>query len=204
MKRLLVAFLLTAVTGSTYAQKGSKLLMGSFNFGTDSRTDTSQTSNSTSFNIAPSFGWQVTKNWTFGATLQYGADYNKTTSSGTPSYTTKSSNHSFGGGVFGRYTLPLTDILFLALQTDAMYINGTNRISNFGYENNFSLRFQPTIGVKIKNGYALNFIFGAAEYRYGKGTYGSSSSFSTSAGRTFGFAVTKNIFGNKAKTTIHD
>lgn len=177
--------------------------MGAVNYSISRDNDTSGEKNKrSSLLFAPSFGKQISERWTVGLTALYRRSSYHTIytdkKGGTTSYP-PTLNGSYGGGVFGRYTVPISKSLFLALQTDALYTYDYDSGPLYSGENTntISLGFTPMLGLNIKNGFALNFIFGNVSCAYSKNDYYSNLGFSTSTGRTFGFGITKNILGKR-------
>jgi hypothetical protein len=162
MKKMMLAVLCAGTTVAASAQKSSVLLWGSFSGSAATENSPGGPNHSRNgFNILPGVGYQFTDKWTLGVEGEF--DYNGNAQT-MPKLPGSISVMGFGGGVFGRYTLPISNLLFFYTQSDLLYTarnlyKDGARLEN-ATNNTLALRFTPAIGLNIKNGYAINFGFG--------------------------------------------
>lgn len=143
MKKLLLItiaiFIITVAFSQT--EKGKKLIGGQFNingYGGSSGTNwISYSRNALGYQIAPSFGYFIKKNFAIGLNLNYGAsDSSLVTVVPTlmPSILTiKYNSISYSAGIFARYYKKIVDSLFFTLNGTAFY---TYQTTTQEYSNN--------------------------------------------------------------------
>ncbi len=197
----MLLLLCASISASASAQKGSVFVFG--NFSANTTSESSPNSNKivqNTFGINPGIGYQVSDKWTLG--IQ--GSFNYIGRHPSPSGNTSSSGIGTGGGLFARYTIPLTSLLFLYTQAGSMY-SGSRSYEN-GVESpgsnahSFLVMLAPGIGMNIKNGYALNFGFGNLHYIVNQmpSNGGTISNLGTSFGQSFSFGITKNFTCHKS------
>ncbi len=189
MKKLVLgAVLMTAFVFASQAQKGSILLYGNVGVSSTKEADEDKTS---SFNINPGIGYQLTDNWTAGVNLGYGqTKYNPSGVGAT------STSKEYNAGLFARYTKPLGGIFSIFGQANAGYAGAD---FGGGKSNGFGANVFPAIAVNVHNGFALNFSFGGISYASTK-TKGASESrneFDLNLGQQANFGISKNFGGKK-------
>ncbi len=206
MKRSFLALLCIAIAVSASGQANSILLIGNFSANTSTANDPGSDKNvRNTLGVTPGIGYQFSDHWTAGIALSYtySSQDESTPSSGVHD---KSHNTGLGGGLFARYTVPLSSLLFFYGQaqgvytTSKSYVNGMEQSGTVN--NNFNLTLSPGIGMNISHGFALNFGFGSIVYRDSKNpsTKVTNSSLGTTFGQALSFGITKNFGGSKAKT----
>ncbi|MEP7093132.1 MAG: outer membrane beta-barrel protein, partial [Flavobacterium sp.] len=99
MKKMLVIVAL-AMFSFANAQKGSILVMGSFNYNSEKTSNSGSEIKNNNFGFSPKVGYQFHQNWTAG--IEAGVSNSKQENVNTE---TKSNNFSLGG--FLRYSKPL-------------------------------------------------------------------------------------------------
>lgn len=207
MKKSILILSCFALTVAAYAQKNSVLVMGNISMSSskDEPTPVSSTRRTyTSF--TPGVGYQFTDRWTVGVLGEITLTGQKTTAPNTK--TTKGQIRQYGGGLFARYNIPITDLLFLVTQADATYTTSGGYVDGVKLPgsgtNNFLAKFTPAIGINIKHGYALNLGFGNINYQYSKikSGGGTNSAVNFHLGRSFTFGITKNFMCNKHKPKV--
>lgn len=207
MKKIILLLLGAGSMLDSNAQKNSILLLGNVGGSTYSAEDTTSTSaKGRSLAVSPALGYQLSDHWTLGILADVSIRSDKRNSTTNPTYNSKTVNIKYGGGVFARHTLAITDLLFLATQADIIYSTGEDYLNGkkdlSPNVKVLSARITPAIGLKIKNGYALNFGFGSINYNYTTNSTNASTNkgLSFSAGRSFSFALTKNFIRRKIQT----
>ena len=205
MRKSIVVLLCAGYVNAANAQKGSVLLFGGLNGSTLITTgQNAPTETRTGFGITPGLGYQVSDKWTVGLAASFNY-YGSHTAGLMPD------NHPHtiggGGGLFARYTLPITDLLFFYTQAEGIYT--TSRAFDNGAiipgsaSNTFSLKISPNIGINIKNGYALNFGFGNFGYRYTRtpGADFSTSSINYNFAQGFTIGISKKFIRHTKATS---
>jgi hypothetical protein len=205
MKKSILILSCFALTVAAYAQKNSVLVMGNINLSSSKDEPTPVSSARRTYtSFTPGVGYQFTDRWTVGVLGEITLTGQKTTAPNTK--TTKGQIRQYGGGLFARYNIPITDLLFLVTQADAAYTTSSGFVDGVklpGSGTNFlSVEFTPSIGMNIKKGYALNLGFGNINFQHGKmiSGGGTNSAVNFNLGRSFTFGITKNFMCNKHKT----
>ncbi|MFD2921917.1 hypothetical protein ACFS6H_19515 [Terrimonas rubra] len=200
MKRLFISALALGMTSFAFAQKGSILVGGDlgFNFGNNKNTEVK--TNSIDFN--PMVGYQFTDNWTAGV---LGVSSFGKTEDVNGSVTTTAKNSTFGGGLFVRYSKPLSSIFNLYFQAE-----GTTSVTKGETEtksgstsltvknddiNNFGVKLYPAVFVNLKDNFGLNFNFGGFNFNSSKVDVDGAKAV-TNTGLTFGKTVNIGITKN--------
>lgn len=201
MKRLFISALALGMTSFAFAQKNTVLVGGDlgFNFGNNKNTETK--TNTINFN--PMVGYQFTDNWTAGV---IGVSAFGKTEDVTGNTTITDRNKELGGGVFVRYTQPLSSIFSLYLQaqgytsvvkTERETEIGNSSITTKGDDlNKFGVNLFPAVFVNLKNNFGLNFNFGGFNFNSQKyDTDGAKAVTATgfNFGKTVNIGVTKNF-----------
>lgn len=193
---------LIAMCAIAHAQKNSILVMGNVGFNVSGSNDTAGRKETTASTIlTPAVGYQVSDRWTFGLMVDFVSNSRKNTDPSNPTGDLKTKSTNVNAGVFARNTIPITDLLFLAVNGALMYTNlvaSANGTNNSMALHAVQLRVTPNIGLNIKKGYALNFGFGDLSASYasnkaGAATYNAGVNF----GRAFTFGLTKNFISHK-------
>lgn len=163
MKKIMLSLLCTGIVASASAQKNSALLFGDLGGNTTVEDIGIGKNKTSSFRIAPGIGYQLTDHWTFGLKGEISSV------KGTPPILgpiggAEVRTINTGGGVFARYTMPISNIFFFYTQADAVYTVGNSysmghRLPGAG-PNTMGIRITPALGINIKNGYALNLSIG--------------------------------------------
>jgi hypothetical protein len=193
MKKLILALLAVATVSVANAQEGSWLLYGNggFNLSTLSAGGTSVST--TSFNINPGVGYQLSKHSTLGVQGGYG-------STTYPGLTSDSTVSGYSAGVFYRYTHNFDKTFFMFAHANASYLGqdfGGGNVSGFG------VNIVPAIGVNVYNGWALNFGFGGIDFTSFSQSGLTQTDLSITVGQQFNFGISKN-FGCCKKGGHHD
>lgn len=205
MKKSLLLLSCFALTVGAYAQKNSVLVMGNISMSSSNSQPTPASSTKQNYtSITPGIGYQFSDRWTVGLLGEFTLSSQTITAPNTK--TIKSQSRQYGGGLFARYNIPITDLLFLVTQADATYTTSGGYVDGVKLPgsgtNNFLAKFTPAIGINIKHGYALNLGFGNINYQYSKikSGGGTNSAVNFHLGRSFTFGITKNFMCNKHKT----
>ncbi len=207
MKKIFLSMLCAGAVMAANAQEKSVLLFGDLG-GNTNQQETSSTSGKatvTNFHITPGVGYQFDKHWTLGleATMMYYSNKHN------PSVAADGSTMQFGGGVFGRYTWSISNLIFVYTQLDVIDAAGKSYDANGnslpGTTNTLSAMITPAIGINIKNGYAINFSFGNLGFSQTTATGGfTNSSFDYNFGRGMSFGMTKNFLHKMKKKAKKD
>ena len=204
MKKQILVMISSAVVLTAHAQKNSVLVFG--NFEANSTTEHSPGGFKqvrTTVNVNPGIGYQVSDNWTLGVEgiFNYIGEHQSPAIAGYHN----SSGMSIGGGLFARYTIPITNQLFFYTQGGTFYSRGKS------YDNgtaepgsgstSYGVSIAPGIGFHIKNGYALNLGLGNIHYSMSQfaPNEASISSLGTTFGHSFSIGLTKNFLSHKTK-----
>ncbi len=195
MKKLVVvAILFAGLTQAANAQKGSILLYGNIDAGSNKDNNVSSTNSSFDFN--PGVGYQFSNNWTAGLQLAIGSSkYDN--GSGT---VTKNSN--FNVGPFLRYSKSLGDIFSVYGQLNVDYLsskvqNTVSSITTSVTTSGVMAGIVPAISVNVHKGLALNFNVGGLSYQTTKASSAKSvDKFVFNFGQQVGIGISKN-FGGK-------
>jgi hypothetical protein len=201
MKRLFISALALGMTSFAFAQKGSILVGGDlgFNFENNKNSEVK----SSSFNVNPFVGYQFTENWTAGVLGI--SSFGKTEDvNGTTTVTDKTKE--LGGGVFVRYTKPLSSIFSLYLQaqgytsvakTERETEIGNSSITTKGNDlNKFGVNLFPAVLVNLKDNFGLNFNFGGLNFNSSKVDVSGAKAVTSTGfnfGKTVNIGVTKNF-----------
>ena len=188
MKKLIFALLAVGSVAAVHAQSNSILVYG--NVGLSTYTD-SASKNTFDWNINPGVGYQFDQHWTIGMALSYGQHTIKPDNQDRTNY-----NH-YSVGAFGRYTHTISNIFYCFAQFDMGY-HGGNTTGNKETSDRFGgfyASLVPAVGIHIKNGWALNFSVGGANFmttKYDDQSNGSSG-FNITFGQHMNFGVSKNF-----------
>lgn len=196
MKKIMLALACTSTVASAVAQDKSVLLFG--NFGASSASGKYKGMNAdrhTGFNITTGVGYQFTDRWTAGLLATF--YHNSINQSSAPIFYGPPASGG-GGGVFLRYTVPISNIFFFYTQADGMYTaTKPDQMGNPNppaSSNNLSVNLTPTLGVHIKNGYALNVGFGGLGFNhYAQPGNTSISTVNFNFGQNFNVGISKNF-----------
>lgn len=185
MKKLVLSTLFFAVFAvASQAQSGSLFLMGNLEVSTSKYESGSKETN---FGFNPYVGYQFNDNWTAGILLDMGFSRYKTSLSNEvfkESYT--------GGGIFGRYSIPLSDRFSFFGQGEVAFGSENEDESKSTYS---WVDIYPGVQMHIQNGWALNFSFGGIHFNSWKdeGASNARTSLGLSLGEAFKFGFSKNI-----------
>lgn len=187
-KMFLSVLLMTGIALASQAQKGSVLVYGNLNIGTEKDASDNKYS---SFSINPGVGYQFTNNWTAGITGGYG------TTKYDPVIGNEQKTNQYAFGIFGRYTHSLGSIFSLYGQADVLY-RGRENSAGTKY-NGFGVAITPAVQLNVSNGFALNFGFGGINFNTEKmkGANDGSSSFGLNFGEQFNIGISKNFLRKK-------
>jgi len=193
MKKLIIAGAIT-VFGLVSAQKGTVLVGGNISLGNSTeKANGSIVSKVNSFEFNPRVGYQFTDKWTAGVRLGVATD--KTTQS-----PNEIKDNSFSYGVFGRYTVPLSETFAVFGELDVYAANGkrTTTISNMSSTSKttgFGMVFTPNLFINFKKSFGLNFNVGGLGYTSEKvkGTDYKTNSFGFDFGKGVTFGISKNF-----------
>ncbi len=200
MKRLFISALALGMTSFAFAQKGSILVGGDLGFNFSNNKNTEVKTNSVDFN--PMVGYQFTDNWTAGV---LGVSSFGKTEDVNGSVTSTAKNNTFGGGLFVRYSKPLSSIFNLYFQAE-----GTTSVTKSETEtktgsssfttknddiNNFGVKLYPAVFVNLKDNCGLNFNFGGVNFNSSKVDADGAKAI-TNTGLTFGKTVNIGITKN--------
>jgi hypothetical protein len=198
MRKLTLAILFMAgIAVSANAQKGSVLLYGNTTFGSENN------SVGTNFSLNPGVGYQFSDKWTVGVDLGMGV-----ASHALPSYQ---------AGAFLRYTQPVNGIFYFYEQLGIGYLHegeaggfnpyglipsvaGNSLPAMGGANGMYAVLSLPSVGINIKNGFAVNLGFGNIGYsslKYAGSSAASKFSFNFGNVATVGFS--KSFGGVKHK-----
>lgn len=199
MKKILIVLALI-VASFANAQKGTYLASGSIGFYSQKVNSSGNHATQNNFGIVPKIGYQFTENWTVG--VQASASFTKNeTDSG------NGKSNYYGIGAFVRYSKPLSEIFEVYADFGSgynfgsgNYTNTNNTSVNTNKSNGFGISITPALLLKIKNGFGLNFGFGALGYNSNKVTYGNGSnnfqktkSLDVTFGQSFTAGISKNF-----------
>lgn len=208
MKKLVLASAV-ALFGFMNAQKGSVLVQGDISYNT-SKTTANTTGASSEikadiFSFNPTIGYQFTDHLTAGvklgvSTSKQTVNYNQSGGS----INTESKNNAFQYGVFGRYTMPLSDLFSVYGDLDIYANNGKVTTPNFNGSTvvytdtkteGFGVQFTPNLFINLKNSFGLNFNIGGIGYEYSKvkDYNNKTNSFGFSFGQGVTFGISKNF-----------
>ena len=188
------------------AQVNSVLHLLNFGGASGSTTNSGTDQSQNSFNALIGLGYQVSKNWTFGGEINLSYSNNRSTytykdsTGSSTSITNSSKSLGYGGGLFARYSVPISKLLFFYTQADGIYTttqsfeNGTAVPG--GANSHIGLSITPAIGLHLKKGYALNFTFGSVALFH---NHNPSAGFTTTGitynfGQTFTIGVSRNTY----------
>lgn len=200
MKRLFISALALGMTSFAFAQKNTILVGGDLGFNFTNNKNNEVKTNSVNFN--PMVGYQFTDNWTAGliGISSFGKEKDVT---GNTTVTDK--NKELGGGVFVRYTQPLSSIFSLYLQaqgyTSVVKTETETKIGNSSITtkdddlNKFGVNLFPAVFVNLKNNFGLNFNFGGFNFSSEKVDVDGAKAV-TNTGLTFGKTVNIGITKN--------
>jgi hypothetical protein len=188
MKRVtLLTIFSCSLSAVVLAQSGSLLLCGNAGF-TSQNYSRSVSEKTRSLVISPGVGYQFSNHLTAGVYLSYAGQrdlYNDTISfhSGTVL-----------AGPFLRYTIPLSSMFSIYFQFGVNYSHASSASSQPNV-NTFGTSLFPALFVNIKNGFGLNFSFGAISYssQVVKGQSGSVNDFGINFGQAVNIGISKNI-----------
>ncbi|MBC7556023.1 MAG: outer membrane beta-barrel protein [Chryseobacterium sp.] len=208
MKKLVVASAV-ALFGLMNAQKGSVLVQGDISYNTSKTTQNGNGLSSNGkievFSFNPRIGYQFTDNLTAGVKLGVNTTNQtiKFNQSGN-SINSESKSNGFQYGVFGRYTMPLSDLFSVYGDLDIYAANG--KITSPSFANNsvvynetktngFGVAFTPNLFINMKNSFGLNFNIGSLSYENSKvkGFDNNTNSFGFSFGQGVTFGISKNF-----------
>lgn len=208
MKKLLFASAV-ALFGMMNAQKNSVLVQGDISYNTSKTTQnvngSSSDVRSEVFSFNPRIGYQFTDNLTAGVKLGVNATTQKVNfNQAGSSLNSESKNNAFQYGVFGRYTMPLSDLFSVYGDLDIYASNGkvttptfTNNgvIYNESKTNGFGVAFTPNLFINMKNSFGLNFNIGSLSYENSKikGIDNRTNSFGFSFGQGISVGISKNF-----------
>lgn len=193
MKKLILALLAVATVSAANAQEGSWLLYGNAGLNISSLSFSGSSSTTTSFNINPGVGYQLSPHSTLGIQGGYG-------STTYPGLTSDSTVSGYSAGAFYRYTHNFDKIFSMYAHANASYLGqdfGGGTISGFG------VNIVPAIGVHVHNGWALNFGFGGLDFTTFSQSGLTQTDVSVTIGQQFNFGISKN-FGCGKKGGHHD
>ena len=197
-----------ALFGVVNAQKNTLLVGGNISYQTaTNKSNGTTTSDGNAFEFNPTIGYQFSDNWTAGIRLGIGtnkiAGYQ--TILGTV-YNMEDKTTTFTYGVFGRYTLPLSDIFSVYGDLDIFAGNGKKTTSSNvpGFTTTttettaFGVQFTPNLFINFKNSFGLNFNIGGLGYtsEKTKGTDDKVNAFGFGFGKGVTVGISKN-FGLK-------
>ncbi|SEG61557.1 Outer membrane protein beta-barrel domain-containing protein [Halpernia humi] len=208
MKKLVLASAV-ALFGLMNAQKGSVLVQGDISYNTSKTTSnaTGATSEMKAdvFAFNPTVGYQFTDHLTAGVKLGVGTStqtvsFNQQGSS----INTESKNNAFQYGIFGRYSMPLSDLFSVYGDLDIYATSGKVTSPNFvgntvSYTDTktegFGVRFTPNLFINMKNSFGLNFNIGGIGYENSKvkGLDTKTNSFGFSFGQGVTVGISKNF-----------
>ncbi len=201
MKRLFISALALGMTSFAFAQKGTVLVGGDLGFNFENNKNTEVKTSSISFN--PMVGYQFTDKWTAGvigvSTFGQTEDVNGNT-------TVTNKNNELGGGLFVRYTQPLSSLFSLYVQaqgftsvtkTETETEIGNSSITTKGNDlNKFGVNIFPAVFVNLKNNFGLNFNFGGLNMNSSKVDTDGAKAITNAGfnfGKTVNIGVTKNF-----------
>ena len=201
MKKLIVAGAIAAF-GLVSAQKNTLLVGGNISLESlKSKNNGTTTSEGNTFEFNPTVGYQFADNWTAGVRFGIGTEKITEPIVATSYEATKKTN-TFSYGVFGRYTLPLSETFAAYGDLDVYAGNGkvtysSNVPGDFSATSkttNFGVKFTPNLFINFKNSFGLNFNIGSLGYETNKVK---DSDFKTNSfGFGFGKGVTVGISKN--------
>jgi hypothetical protein len=197
--------LMTAFIGMTIfasAQKNSIIVLGNVGLNITATDDTTRNkSHAGIFVFNPAVGYQVSEKWAIGIVGEIQRSSYRTEIAGTPGTVQKGNMTTTGGGVFGRLSLPISNMLFVAIQNELIYKTLTasgNGAGRPGLYHEATLNVIPNLGIRIKKGYAVNLSFGNLTASYGKTREGSHNyGLNSNLGRGVMFGFTKNFISHK-------
>lgn len=198
MKKLLLAGAV-AVFGMVSAQKNTVLVGGNIGYTNVTEKYTGGKDKTNVFSFNPRVGYQFTDNWTAG--VRFGI----TTGKGTTSLSSDEvKTNEFLYGVFGRYTMPLSDIFAVFGELDVYGMSGkkTTTISSVSSDvktSGFGVMFTPNLFINFKNSFGLNFNIGGLGYETSKtkGTDNKTNTFGFDFGKGVTVGISKNFGGKK-------
>jgi hypothetical protein len=181
MKKLIIAGAIAAF-GLVSAQKNTLLVGGDISYDSSTKKNYSSAGDlkSDNFEFSPRIGYQFSDHFTAGIKFGVGSakqDYNQTIVNGWDFYdvVTTIKTNSFTYGVFGRYTLPLSETFSVFGDLDVMMNSSKNTISYAGgyYDSytdvtkstGFGVAFTPNLFINFKNSFGLNFNVGGIGYQ---------------------------------------
>lgn len=200
MKKITLALLCAGIAASATAQEKSIFVFGNIGgINAQSENSSGQKGVNNVFVATPGIGYQFSPNWIIGVEglFDYSGSHTK------PSAGNKRSTIGLGGGIFSRYTLPLTNIFYFYTQGDILYssrkaYDSSGSVVPNSTSERIELKVIPGIGLNIKHGFALNFGFGSialhrASNPGGNKTYGVGYNLTNA----FSFGLTKNFVHKK-------
>lgn len=212
MKKLLLSAAVVAF-GLVSAQKNTLLVGGNISYNTTKNTVNTSVAGTTVnaeskdnvFSFNPTIGYQFTDNITAGVRLGVSTTKGTATLSGsgmTIEAETKENNFSYG--VFGRYTLPLSETFAVYGDLDIFAMNGkvttpsiagTTITYSESKTNGFGVMFTPNLFINFKKSFGLNFNIGSLGYTHSevKGMDNKTNQFGFEFGKGVTVGISKNF-----------
>lgn len=178
MKKLIIAGAVAAF-GLVSAQKNTLLVGGNISYDNTVKKNFSTAGDlkTDNFEFNPMVGYQFDDHFTVGVKFGVGSskqDYNDTYFNGMNMVTsiTNIKTNSFTYGVFGRYTMPLSETFSVFGDLDVLFNNSKSTVSAPGYSysnttksTGFGIGFTPNLFINFKNSFGLNFNIGGISYQ---------------------------------------
>jgi hypothetical protein len=166
MKKLILALLCSGTVVAANAQLNSILLYG--DFGGSMSTTNNPGGNKdvrNSFNITPGVGYGICPRWFIGIEGTYNYSSSESTTAG---ITDKNYTTGYGGGVFARYSIELSPLVYFYTQADGTYTTSSSYIQGQSHatstSNDMGVMVTPVVGFHLRNGYGLNVAFGGVGF----------------------------------------
>ncbi|WP_417429790.1 porin family protein [Halpernia sp.] len=204
MKKLLLVGAI-ALFSAVSAQKNSLLIGGNIGYNTSKTTVGSNPSiNATSdqFSFNPLIGYQFADHLTAG--VKFGVSTSKDTFNYTNNLSGTQKTNSFTYGVFGRYTIPLSDLFAVYGDLYVFGMNGKITTPSFNgtgitysdtKTNGYGISLVPNIFINLKNSFKLNFNIGGLNYTHNeiKGVDNKTNQFGFQFGKGAVVGISKNF-----------
>ena len=192
------------IAGFANAQKGTVLVGGNIGYDTSKHENAAMQVTQNLFGIYPKVGYQFHDNWSVGVALGFSSSRAE---SGTNSFLNAYSlekEKRFSGGVFARYTKPLSETFSVFADLDLGMQNAKFDRTTRDFEGSSSTSIKgngvyvgitPALFINFKKGFGLNFSIGGLGYEplNAEGNADDYSHFFFNFGQNFNIGVSKNF-----------
>lgn len=212
MKKLLVASAV-ALFGMVSAQKNTLLVGGNISYNTGKNTINTNVAGTNlnsedktdEFSFNPTIGYQFTDNLTAGVRLGVTTTKGTVTVNGMGmTINAEAKENNFSYGIFGRYTMPLSETFAVYGDLDIFAMNGKTTTPSFAGStitytesktNGFGVLFTPNLFINFKNSFGLNFNIGGLGYTHSeiKGMDNKTNQFGFEFGKGVTVGISKNF-----------